>query len=44
MIQADPKYRLDPESLNNVYVRMQNGEMAPISQFVKLTKVYGRRY
>lgn len=30
MIQADPKYRLDPESLNNVYVRMQNGEMAPI--------------
>ena len=41
MIQADPKYRLDPESLNNVYVRMQNGEMAPISQFVKLTKVYG---
>lgn len=35
MIQADPKYRLDPESLNNVYVRMQNGEMAPISQFVK---------
>ena len=41
MIQADPKYRLDPESLNNVYVRMQNGEMAPISQFMTLTKVYG---
>ncbi len=41
MIQADPKYRLDTESLNNVFVRMQNGEMAPISQFVKLTKVYG---
>ena len=41
MIQADPKYRLDTESLNNVYVRTQNGEMAPVSQFVKLTKVYG---
>ncbi|MDE5708784.1 MAG: efflux RND transporter permease subunit, partial [Alistipes sp.] len=41
MIQADPKYRLDTESLNNVFVRMQNGEMAPISQLVELTKVYG---
>lgn len=41
MIQADPKYRLDTESLNNVFVRMQDGEMAPISQFVQLTKVYG---
>lgn len=40
-IQADPKYRLDTESLNNVFVRMQNGEMAPISQFVELTKIYG---
>ncbi|MEG1700085.1 MAG: efflux RND transporter permease subunit [Alistipes sp.] len=40
MLQADPKYRLDTESLNNVFVRV-NGEMAPISQFVKLTKVYG---
>lgn len=41
MIQADPKYRLDTESLNNIFVRMQNGEMAPVSQFVELTKVYG---
>ena len=41
MIQADPKYRLDTESLNNVYVRMKSGEMAPLSQFVTLTKVYG---
>ncbi len=40
MIQSDPKYRMDPESLNNVFVRV-NGEMAPISQFVNLTKVYG---
>ncbi len=41
MLQADPKYRLDSESLNNVFVRMQNGEMAPVSQFVTLTKIYG---
>ncbi len=40
MLQADPKYRLDTESLNNTYIRI-NGEMAPLSQFVKLTKVYG---
>ncbi len=41
IIQADDKHRLDPESLNNVYVRMNNGEMAPASQFVTLTKTYG---
>ena len=40
-LQADPKYRLDAESLNNVFVRMNNGEMAPLSQFVNLTRVYG---
>lgn len=39
-MQADPKYRLDPESLNNTFVRLNNGEMAPLSQFVTLTKVY----
>lgn len=41
MIQADPKYRLDEASLNNAFVRMSNGEMAPLSQFVKLTRSYG---
>lgn len=41
MVQADPKYRMDEASLNNHYVRLGNGEMAPLSQFVTLTKVYG---
>lgn len=41
MIQADPKYRMTPESLDAVMVRMNNGEMAPLGQFVELTKVYG---
>ncbi len=40
-IQADPKYRLDTESLQNVFVRTTSGEMAPLSQFVNLTRVYG---
>ncbi len=39
-LQADPKYRLDTESLNNVFVRTDSGEMAPLSQFVNLTRVY----
>lgn len=41
MIQADPKYRLDEVSLNNTFVRMSNGEMAPLSQFVMLNRSYG---
>ena len=32
-IQSDPKYRLNTESLNNVFVRTNNGEMAPLGQF-----------
>ena len=40
MIQADPASRVTPESLNHIYVRV-GGEMAPLSQFVKLTKTYG---
>ena len=40
MIQADPKDRRDIESLDNVYVRV-GGEMAPVSQFVTLEKIYG---
>ena len=41
MVQADPNYRLDEASLNRHFVRLSNGEMAPLSQFVTLTKVYG---
>jgi HAE1 family hydrophobic/amphiphilic exporter-1 len=40
MVQASPGYRLDTESLNNIFVRSGN-EMAPVGQFVTLTKVYG---
>ena len=41
MIQADPVFRLDETSLDNAFVRMSNGEMAPLSQFVTLTRSYG---
>ena len=39
MVQADPNYREDKQSLNNVFVRIGD-DMAPISQFVTLTKIY----
>ena len=40
MMQADPKYRLNQQSLNGLYVR--NGtEMAPIGQFVTIKPVMG---
>lgn len=41
MVQADKVYRLDKDALNNMFVRTSSGEMAPIGQFVTLTKVYG---
>lgn len=39
--QSDPKFRADPASLNSVMVRNDKGQMAPISQFVTLEKVFG---
>ncbi len=40
MMQASPKYRLDEQSLNNLYLR-NGSEMAPLSQFVTLKKTLG---
>lgn len=40
MIQADPSTRVTQESLNHFYARVGD-EMAPLSQFVRLTKTYG---
>jgi HAE1 family hydrophobic/amphiphilic exporter-1 len=41
MYQSEPQFRSDPESLNKVLVRNSSGQMAPISQFVKLEKTFG---
>ena len=40
MVQADSAYRKSPETLNNVFIPVGN-EMAPITNFVTLRKVYG---
>ena len=41
MVQASPEYRLDAESLNNIFVRTSSGEMSPIGQYITLTRIYG---
>ncbi|MBR1387539.1 MAG: efflux RND transporter permease subunit [Alloprevotella sp.] len=40
MIQADPSKRINVESLKNVMVR-NGSEMAPITQFMSLKRIYG---
>ena len=40
-IMGDPQQRLDERSLDNTYVRLHNGKMAPLSQFVTLRRIYG---
>ena len=41
LMSAAPEYRLDPSSLNNMYIKVSNGKMAPMSQFVTLKEVVG---
>lgn len=41
MAQASPEYRLNPQSLQNIFVRTGTGQMSPISQFVTLTPSVG---
>ncbi|WKN29594.1 efflux RND transporter permease subunit [Porifericola rhodea] len=40
-VQALPDDRRDLESLNSMYLKTPSGEMAPISQFVSLERIYG---
>ncbi len=41
MANASPDYRLDPSALNNIFVRVSGGKMAPVSEFVSLKEVVG---
>ena len=41
MVQADPEDTKDLESLKNIKIINNKGEMAPISQFFTMKKVYG---
>jgi len=41
MIQAPPEFRKNPEDLNNIFVRNAAGAMAPITEFIKMRRVFG---
>lgn len=41
MIQAGDVYRTNVSSLNKIFVRNAAGTMAPITEFVKMTRVFG---
>lgn len=41
MVQASPEFRLDTKSLSNIFVRNSSGDMTPISQYLKLKRIYG---
>lgn len=40
-VQALPEDRVDQQSLNSMFLRTPSGEMAPVSQFVTLNRIYG---
>jgi len=41
MVQADTAYRANPAGLSKIFVRNATGLMAPITEFVTLTRIYG---
>ena len=41
MAAASPEYRLDPQSLQNIFVQVKGGKMAPIAEFVSLKQIVG---
>ncbi len=41
MVQSEPNYRGNPQDLDNIYVKSSNGEMAPITEFISLKRVFG---
>lgn len=41
IVQAEPELRTNPETLDRILVRTGSGEMAPITEFITLTKIYG---
>jgi len=41
MAAASPEYRLDPQSLQNIFMQVKDGKMAPISEFVSLKEIVG---
>ena len=41
MSSASPEYRLNPQSLQNIFMQVKGGKMAPMSEFVSLSEIVG---
>lgn len=41
MVQASPEYRETPESILNLHLKNDKGEMVPFSTFITIERVYG---
>ncbi len=41
MVQSDLPYRTNVETLDKIFVRTGSGEMAPITEFITMERVYG---
>lgn len=41
MVQASPQFRQNPESILDMYLKNDAGEMVPFSTFIRLERVYG---
>ena len=41
MVQAGPQFRKNPESILDMYLKNEAGEMVPFSTFIRLERVYG---
>lgn len=44
MVQASPENRKDLNSIDNIYVKNNKGEMSPVSQYISLKRVYGPQF
>ncbi len=41
MAASSPEYRLDPQSLQNIFMQVKGGKMAPMAEFVSLKEIVG---
>ena len=41
MVQADPRYRRNPEDILKLYVKNNRGDMVPFSTFITMKRVFG---
>ncbi len=41
IVQASPEFRLDEQALSNMRVRSESGQMIPITQYIRMERVYG---